>query len=210
MACNGSLYEQEQFVCAHCFAEAAKTHTHLQKENFVERKFHGKIPILFAWSFLYFHQKGIAQRIIHFIKYKNGGELAVEMGLRYGVEIKEALKSYRIDYLVPVPLNYKKLKKRGYNQSDKICEGLGTALGIPVADDALIRTRATDTQTRKGRIQRWENVRDIFRVNGDTIEGKRVIIVDDVITTGSTVESCAQALLDSRCEVGVLSLAVAK
>lgn len=210
ISCYKSLYRDEKFVCLHCLNEVAKTHTHKTKDNFIERKFYGKVPLKFAYAYLYFQQSGVAQNIIHHIKYEGREELAHEMGKRYALEIKEILDEFSIDYLTPVPLHRKKQKIRGYNQSMKICEGMNEVLNIPILD-VLERSKETATQTKKSRIQRWRNVDNIFKVKEhDAIEGKTIVIVDDVITTGATLEACINALLKHDCNVGVLALAAAK
>lgn len=187
----------------------AKTNSHKHEINFLERKFHGSCDLLFAYSYLYFQKSGIAQKVIHHIKYEGRDDLAIEMGKRYGLELKPYVSGFEIEAIVPVPLHKKKLKIRGYNQSMKLAEGLSSSLEIPVID-GLNRNIETSTQTRKSRVQRWQNVESVFSLADHSVINKRVVLVDDVITTGATIESCAQFLINNGCEVGLISLASAK
>lgn len=187
----------------------AKTNSHLEEENFIEKKFYGKVQIEKAWSFLYFQQHGIAQKVIHHLKYENCQEVGVILGRRYGLDIKENLAKLSLDYIVPVPLHFKKLKSRGYNQSEMFAKGISESLEIPLLD-ALKRNKPTQTQTSKTRIERWQNVERIFSIKDQSIAGKKVLLVDDVVTTGSTLESCAETLLENNCQVYVATLAAAK
>ncbi len=202
------MYKGEDNVCLHCFSNVAKTNSHEDNENPISRKFYGKLTIQDAWSYFYFQKKGIAQKIIYHIKYKDMPELAVELGMRYGqtLSVKDLSK---YDFIVPVPLHFKKLKKRGYNQSERFGHGLSKSLSIPMID-GLRRNINTDTQTFKSRVDRWKNVSSIFEVVNTSIEGKSILLVDDVITTGATLEACTQALVDCGCKVGIITLAVAK
>ena len=187
----------------------AKTNSHLEEGNFIERKFYGKVEIERAWSFLYFQQQGIAQDIIHHLKYENCPEVGVLIGKRYGLDLKDKIFEYAIDYVIPVPLHYKKHKSRGYNQSEMFAKGLSDSLGIPLLN-ALQREKDTKTQTKKSRIQRWQNVESIFTVKDFSVTNKNVLLVDDVVTTGSTLESCAETLINNNCKVFIATLAAAK
>ncbi|MEQ8925135.1 MAG: ComF family protein [Fulvivirga sp.] len=205
LSCNRALYKQERLVCTHCISEAAKTNSHLERENFIKRKFNGKIQIENAWSYLYFQQGGIAQKLIHHLKYENRPELGVELGKRYAIAIKQIIYQDKPDYIVPVPLHYKKLKKRGYNQSEEFAKGLSEVLGVPFTN-ALERKVATETQTAKTRMARWENVNTIFTLK-ENLVNKHILLVDDVITTGATIEACAQTLINNGCRVTLVTLA---
>lgn len=209
VSCRRSLYKAERMICTHCLTDVAKTGSHKESPNFIEQKFHGRVALTSACSYLYFQQDGIAQQLLHHLKYKNLPQLGVEMGQRYGAELSNYIVDKQIDFIVPVPLHYKKLKKRGYNQSAQIATGLSEVTGIPMLD-ALKRIKSTTTQTAKNRVERWKNVSQIFEISNPKINQKRILLVDDVITTGATIEACAQVLLDADCQVAVLSLAAAK
>ncbi|MEX2597782.1 MAG: ComF family protein [Salibacteraceae bacterium] len=194
--CNKALEAKELAVCEECSARLPKTKYWLQDENSVEKLFWGKIPIVRACSFLYFTKGGMVQSFMHNLKYN--GKIAV--GEILGDYFGEALKGTafeEVDVVIPVPLHKSRLKKRGYNQCDSIARTMANALGKQYRTDAMIRTHANASQTKKGRYERWLNVKSLFEVM-DTkgIKGKHVLLVDDVITTGSTLESCAAAILE--------------
>ncbi|WP_245826291.1 ComF family protein [Spirosoma rigui] len=173
-------------------------------------KFAGKVPISFLASYVYFTKGGIVQKLIHQIKYKGQKEAARELASWYGYQLKtECTLVKDADLLVGVPLHRSRLNQRGYNQADWIAEGLAEALDIPARTDILVRKRFNSSQTRKNRMERWENVETVFAVtNPQEVVGKHIIVVDDVLTTGSTIEACAAELLKAGCRtVGVLTIA---
>lgn len=192
-----------------CITNVAKTNSHQISNNFIEQKFYGRVQIESAWSYYYFQPQGIAQRIIHHLKYENCPELGVELGKRYGQELREIVKKSEIDVILPVPLHFKKYKIRGYNQSECIAQGMSIALEIPVKN-AIKRNKQTESQTSKSRIQRWNNVDSIFEIVDNSIDGKNVLLVDDVITTGATLEACVQSLKTNNCNVYIATIAAAK
>ena len=164
----------------------------------------------FAASFVYFTKGGTVQKLIHQIKYKGRKEAAKEMASWYGYQLKtESRLLDDADMLVGVPLHKSRLNQRGYNQADWIAEGLSEALDIPMRTDVLIRKRFRSSQTRKNRMERWENVKTVFDVpDYREVADKNIIIVDDVLTTGATIEACAVELLKAGCRsVGVLTIA---
>ncbi|WP_336246174.1 ComF family protein [Cognataquiflexum nitidum] len=149
-----------------------------------------------AMSFLRFSKKGASQSLLHQLKYKNKPEIGIELGRLYGNILRQSGFSQNWDHIVPVPLHPLKKKKRGYNQSEQFAKGLSEALNIPVAL-SLIRVQFTETQTRKSRMERIENVAEVFDVDSlDEIKGKRLLLVDDVMTTGATLITCANVLLE--------------
>ena len=209
VTCRRSLYTKENLICTHCFVNVAKTNSHNEKPNFIEEKFYGRVNLGSAWAYFFFQQQGIAQDILHHIKYKNFPELAEELGRRYALELKKKLDDACFDYIVPVPLYYKKFKKRGYNQSEKFANGLSENSLIPTLN-ALRRLNDSETQTAKTRVERWRNVKGIFELQKEEIKDKKILLVDDVITTGATIEACSKVLLDEGCVVSVLALAAAR
>ncbi|WP_232074099.1 ComF family protein [Spirosoma aureum] len=164
-------------------------------------------------SFIHYAKAGTVQKLIHQIKYKGQKEAAKEIAGWYGYQLKSESELIKeIDVIIGVPLHKRRLQQRGYNQADWIAEGLSEALNVPARTDILIRKRFKESQTRKNRLERWENVKTVFAVpNPEEIEGKNIVIVDDVLTTGSTIEACAIELLRAGCKsVGVLTLATTR
>jgi len=210
-ACKDLLNINEQVLCVRCVNEFPYTNFHLDAENEVAKLFWGRVMVENATSFFYFKKGSRYQHIIHEIKYHNQKHLGKAMGKWFGHELKNTPFSFA-DIIIPVPLHYSKLKKRGYNQSELIAYGLSEAMNIPVESNAVIRAVNTDTQTRKSKYERWINVEGIFQViSANKIEGKHVLLVDDVVTTGSTLEACASAILTvENTKVSVLTLACAK
>ena len=201
-------------MCINCRINIPETGHH--RGNYDEsllNKFAGKVLIEHVFAYFYFTKGSTVQKLIHAIKYKGQKEAAKEVASWYGHQLKlESNLSNEIDLIVSVPLHKNRLQQRGYNQADWIAAGLSEVLGIPMQTEVLIRNRFIESQTNKNRIQRWENVSSVFMVtNPQTIVGKRVAIVDDVLTTGATIEACAVELLDAGCKsLSVLALAVTK
>jgi ComF family protein len=177
-----------------CLWRLPKTNFHLQDDNPVLRRFRGKTDIVSAASFVFFDKGEKVQNMLHSLKYRNNTPLGIFLGELYGRELKSSPLFSTCDSIVPVPLHLKKIRTRGYNQSDFIADGLSNALGVPVNKKLLVRSVATSTQTRKARYARFENVDNVFRLSGKKPEAKHFLLVDDIITTGSTLEACAQCL----------------
>lgn len=211
LGCSGSLTRNEQQVCIHCLTNIPKTRSHEADDNFVAQKFYGKIKFHSALAFYTFQQDGIVQKLLHQIKYNNQPQLAVELGERYAVELAAKFEVMPFELIIPVPLHFKKRKIRGYNQSEMFANGLAAKWNIPVNTKALTREVFTTTQTSKTRIERWKNVESIFTINDKSILDKHILLVDDVITTGATIEACANALIDQGADaLSVAAIAAAK
>ena len=195
-ACNGVLLRHEEVICSDCIFHLPKTNYHLGKENPIEKIFWGRIPIESASAYYYFKKGNKVQNLLHKFKYKNYPEIGIYIGKLYGSELKNSLVTLP-DIIIPIPLHVSKKKKRGYNQSEKFGIGLSEAMGIPQNTDNFIRKVFTETQTRKNRFSRWENVKEIFHCQDSKIfENKHILLIDDVITTGSTLEASARKLLE--------------
>ena len=158
----------------------------------------------------FFNKGNKVQNLLHQLKYKGAKNVGEKIGLLYGYELLESNNFKDVDFIVPVPLHPKKLKKRGYNQSESFANGLSQSLNKEVVTNLLLRTVNSETQTKKSRFNRWENVATIFTIsNASSIDGKHVLLVDDVITTGATIEGCAQLLTQNNAKVSVVTIACA-
>ncbi|MBO7494918.1 MAG: ComF family protein [Salinivirgaceae bacterium] len=211
-ACGTALVRGEQKLCANCLMKMPKTNFHKIRGNLVEKCFWGRIPIEVATSYFYFLKSSDFQHLLHALKYKGRSDIGIYMGKRFGNELITQPEFKHFDRIIPVPLHADKLKKRGYNQSEMIAKGMSKAMNIQVDTKTLVRTTFTETQTKKSRIERWENVKSVFAANYETnLNGQHVLIVDDVLTTGATIEGCAQALLDKNpnVKISVATLAFA-
>lgn len=199
LGCADMLARGEEFICTSCRAQLPYTDYHRlpESENPLARRFWGKVPVQYALSYLRFLRRGRVQHLLHQLKYKNQPEVGLALGRWYGHELAQSgILTDAPDLIAPVPLHPRKLAKRGYNQSDSFAEGLAESLQIPWQAEALRRVEHTTSQTRKNRMQRWENVAEVFGVvNPAEVTGKHLLIVDDVLTTGATLEACAVVVL---------------
>jgi ComF family protein len=194
-ACDDVLLKNEGIMCVKCRYDLPKTQFQSFQDNPVARLFWGRIRLENATSFFHFQKGSRYQKLIHELKYKGRTDIGFELGRIMGLALKET--SYALsDIILPVPLHPKKMHQRGYNQSEFIAAGLSVSLGIPSHKSMLNRLHEAHTQTGRSRIQRWENVEHIFRINApDKLHGKHVLLVDDVVTTGATLDACATAIL---------------
>lgn len=211
VVCHERLMSQEQFVCLNCQLKIPRTNFHFRKDNTMEQLFYGRVQIERATAFLEFQKGSDYQKILHQLKYKGLSKLGEHMGVLFGEELKGSEFIEPIDLICPVPLHPKKERKRGYNQSYHFALGLGYSLNIPISNTILKRVVHTKTQTQKSRFERWQNVEGIFDLqNPEPIEGKHILLVDDVVTTGSTFEACVSTIHKvSSTKVSLLTLAIA-
>lgn len=199
ITCEKLLVEQEDLICLDCFIKISSTDFHLFKDNPISRKFYGKVPINHAMSCFPFVKKGRVQAILHHLKYRDEAGLSYMIGLWYGRKLNLGGLNETFDLVLPVPLHPKKFITRGYNQSDGFAKGLAVSLNIEWNPTILIRKKETETQTKKNRIERWLNVKGIFEITEKRlVENKNILLVDDVVTTGATLESCANSLVESK------------
>lgn len=195
--CSGALLKNEEQLCTTCRLKMPKTNYHLEKINPVFKLFAGKINLSAATALYHFTKGGIVQNAMHELKYNANQLVGEQLGRMMGNILKEVQLFSDCDAIVPVPLHPKKQKIRGYNQSDAIGRGMAAEMNIEMDETILQRNVFSATQTRKSRFERWENVDSIFIVpKPEMIEGKKVLLIDDVVTTGATLESCAQVLLN--------------
>ncbi|GAB2828855.1 ComF family protein [Ferruginibacter profundus] len=196
--CGSDLLEDNNLLCLHCINDLPHTDFAQFNNNPVEKIFWGRIPVTAAHSQFYFAKETLLQHLIHQLKYKNNTAIGFYLGELMGTSLLQSKRFNNIDYLVPLPLYPDKERKRGYNQAAIICNGVSEVMNVPVLKDNIIRQRFTETQTRKHRTERWENVEGSFVVRDPAIvKGKNILLVDDVVTTGATLEACGSVLLQT-------------
>ncbi|MBX0291772.1 ComF family protein [Hymenobacter sp. HSC-4F20] len=213
LACQEPLARGEDHLCTACRAQLPYTDYHRlpPADNPLARRFWGKLPVQHAFSYLRFQKHGRVQHLLHQLKYRGQQEVGRVLGRWFGQELAQAGFGPEFDLILPVPLHARKLASRGYNQADSFAEGLAASLGCPWSAHGLRRLTQTESQTRKSRLQRWQNVAEVFEVaDPATVAGRRILIVDDVLTTGATLEACAVVLLAAGAKaVSVATIATA-
>lgn len=194
--CSRSLIEGETYICTHCYADIPRTNFHRHPQNIAEEIFRAKLEVLEVYSWFHFTKHGNYAKLIYTLKYKGGERLAQYLGAQYAKELKGDGVDLNFNYIVPVPLHPKRKAKRGYNQSEMIAKGIATQIKAQVKTDILHKTSYTKTQTRLSRFNRWQNIKDTFvaELNNPEEATKKILIVDDVMTTGSTILACVEAL----------------
>jgi len=206
LGCDTPLPRGSKYICPKCHYNLPKTNTHTLDDHVFKDKFNGIVPIEHVLVFAYFIKGGIMQHILHDLKYNDNQEIGRMIGRWYGHELLLGGFSDAFDLIVPVPLHPDKLSSRGYNQAYCFGEGLSEALKVPVKE-ALGRKENIDSQTRKSKVKRIQNVGGIFQVLDKAfLAGRRVLLVDDVLTTGSTLVACSEPLIEAK--VKSLSIAV--
>lgn len=194
--CGSDLLTENNLLCLKCIHDLPHTHFANIANNPVEKYFWGRLPLTAAYSQFYFSKEFLIQHLIHQLKYKGDTEIGFYLGEVMGKSLLQSDRFNSIDALIPLPLYADKEHKRGYNQAAVICNGMSSVMNVPVLNGAVIRQHATETQTRKHRTERWENVKDSFKVvKENELSGKHLLLVDDVVTTGATLEACGNVLL---------------
>jgi len=194
--CKTILIANENVICTSCRHEMPLTQHHLNPENDAYKKFYGRIPVEHVSALVYFHKKGIVQELIHSLKYRGQEAIGTVLGEWYAEELKNIPVLSTVDTIIPVPLHLKKLRERGYNQVTDFGNALAKSLQIPVNTSILFRQVYSKTQSQKNRLGRTEGIDTIFDVSFDEKDhNKHFLLIDDVITTGATLEVCAKALL---------------
>ncbi|MCL2596911.1 MAG: ComF family protein [Paludibacter sp.] len=211
LVCGEILVSDEQYVCFRCLNEMPKTNFHNQRDNAAEKRFWGKVDIFRATAFFHYQKGSAFQTLIHDLKYKGCKELGDVLGRFAAVDLIENKDFANIDFIVPVPLHPNKLRKRGYNQSEYIARGLGTVMNKTVETENLYRAIENPTQTKKTVYERFENTAGIFAIRDTQIfEDKHILLVDDVMTTGSTLEGCIIAMNEVKnLKISLFTLAIA-
>lgn len=212
IVCGRPLMRGEEELCTMCNMRLPRTNYHLQADNPVERLFWGKLPLVRATSY-FFYRKGSDYRfILHQLKYGGRKEIGCIMGRCMAAELQTTGFFKDIDLIIPIPLHRKRQLARGYNQSEWIAQGIAAVTGIPTDSEVVVRRKYSETQTRKSVFERWENVDGIFELSAsENLRGKHILLVDDVLTTGSTIASCGSVLTEIEgIRISVLTLAVAE
>ena len=199
--CNMSLVEGEEILCLRCFSDLPLTNYHLVKPNPVLEYYSTNLKVSDAFSFLKFESKGIAQKLLHQLKYKGYTDVGIKLGEWFAKHLNEEMAKAKVDFIVPNPLHRDKKRKRGFNQTEFIAIGMSHVLVIPVRSDMLIRTRNVSTQTKKEKVDRWKNMESLYKIiDPEKCRGKRILLIDDVITTGATIGAAAEVIAQSEVE----------
>ena len=197
-SCGSDLLGIDQLLCLRCLHQLPYTRFEKWSHNPIEKIFWGRVPIEEAASLFYFTKDSIVERLLHQLKYKGRKEVGPYCGRLMGAALQQVERFKDIDAIIPLPLFSRKERQRGFNQAKLLCEGLTDLINKPIIDSVIMRIEGTETQTHKNRIERWQNMKHRFQIaNDDLLKGKHVLLVDDVITTGATLESCAQELLSA-------------
>jgi ComF family protein len=209
--CGSDLLNIESRLCIRCLASLPETNFEQHAGNPVEKTFWGRMPIVNATAHFYFTKESLMQHLMHQFKYKSNKELGLQLGRIMGTGLSSSNRFNNIDALIPLPLFPLKEKKRGYNQATVLCEGMAEILSLPVLSNVITRPQHTETQTKKGRIERWRNIEGKFHFkNSAAIQNKHLLLVDDVVTTGATLEACGNELLTAEnVKLSVATLCVA-
>jgi len=210
-ACGNHLLRNEHLICTECFVVIPRTGYHTVEDNPVAQLFWGRCKIEKAAAFSYYNKGSRIRKLIHNLKYKGIKEIGYELGRMYGLSLNDSGFINDVDLIIPVPLHPSKKRIRGFNQSETISMGIADSTHLPLDIKSLTRKMVSATQTKRSRYDRWTNVDGIFQViDAQAIAEKHILLVDDVITTGSTIESCTNELLKIQgVRVSVVALAFA-
>ena len=193
--CGNHLYENEEVVCVYCRASLPLSGECDFENNASEKLFWGKVSITAAASFLFFQKKSSTQHLLHQLKYQQKENIGEWLGEQFAYSLQSKGRFAAVEIIIPIPLHPSRIKFRGYNQCDAIARGMASVLQIPIVNGVLIRSVATQSQTKKNRFQRFENMNSVFSVSqASAIKGKNILLLDDVLTTGATLISAAQVL----------------
>ena len=209
--CGDVLLPGEKQICINCLANLTATFYSAHDDNHTERQLAGRIPYQHATSLYVFRKGNTVQQLVHAMKFHSNSDLCIFMGRQMGLELLHSGRFDDIDLLVPVPLHWRRRLQRGYNQSELLCRGISEVMGRPVNKRALVRHRNTHQQSMQASGDREENVRDAFSVrHPDDLQGKHLLLVDDVLTTGATLGSCCDALkLVNNLKISIATLSIA-
>ena len=210
--CNNFLSDNEKYVCTRCRHELPVTNFHFDNKEAFKKTLYGRVKLVNATALLRFEKKGIVQQLLHKLKYKGYEDIGLFLGEWLGAELKETGDYSDVDIVIPVPLHKRKLRKRGYNQVEKFAKSIAETLEVTYSDQALQKSTSTATQVFKKRIARWIDKDEVFTlVDASLIENKHILLCDDIITTGATIEACANELLKApNVKISVVTMAIAQ
>lgn len=206
--CGSDLVKEDELLCAKCLHQLPQTHFFEQPGNTVEKIFHGRVPVAQAGAGFYFTKSSLLQHLLMELKYRNNSEAGKVLGRLLGHMLSNTDRFPGEMALIPLPLHPEKEFKRGYNQATIICEGIRETWSQTLLTNVVIRRKFTETQTNQNRLSRWQNMKDVFAITEpDAVAGRQVLLVDDVITTGATLEACARVLIEAGANVSIATVA---
>ena len=211
-ACHEVLNDHEQDICTNCRNDLPVTNFHFNQDDNVLKVFYARVKVENGTALLRFEKKGLVQQLIHNLKYKGQESIGVFLGDWLGGELKTVKEYSEIDIVIPVPLHKNKLKKRGYNQVAKFAKHIAIALNVQYVDNVLLKVTNTGSQVLKSRFARWTNNEELFTLqNKNAIANKHILLVDDLITTGATLEACINVLNQAEnIKISVACMAIAQ
>ncbi len=212
VVCGNTLLRSEKCICSNCIVELPQTRNYMSDDNYTSQIFWGRVPFIRAASLFYYHKTSPFKQCLYKLKYQNRPDVGQYLGSMLGHELETKGFMTDIDFLIPMPLHKRRLHERGYNQSLEICTGIHAICKIPINTQAIKRSKYTETQTHRSKQERLENVADAFSLSETTqLQNKHVLLIDDVITTGASVEACCTLLLQiPGIKISIASLAVTK
>jgi ComF family protein len=208
--CGSDLLSKESALCMRCVEAMPETRFEMHANNPAEQIFWGRLPVKEVTAQFYFTKESLMQHLIHQLKYKGNKDLGIQLGRIMGEQLKKSGR-FLVDALIPLPLFPAKERRRGYNQATVLCRGMADSMHVPVLNTVIARPQHTETQTRKGRIERWKNMEGKFVLTDSAaIENKNILLVDDVVTTGATLEACGHELLKAeKVNLSIATLCIA-
>jgi len=209
-ACNTVLKDNEIDICVGCRHELPVTNYHFERPEIVKKIFYGRVQLEAATALFYFHKKGRVQQLLHHLKYQGDEDIGRVFGNWLGAELQESPYYESIDVVIPVQIHLKKLKQRGYNQATLFAQQIAKVLNVPYVDDVLLKSVNTKSQVFQSREARFQSVSHSFYAqNLNTVDNKHILLVDDIITTGATIEACALVLNpEKKVRLSVATLAI--